>query len=114
LKVPDLRGKRICSSTRFADSITNASELSRRLSLRTSLDDSVEITSPREFLNKAIERICLGRPPDLIKEVVKGLFAKGLVDIRLAGCGYGDFVAWCRIDCSPLDPLLFWYVLQFL
>lgn len=50
------------------------------------------------------------RPPSAVVQVVKYLFLRDLVDHRVSGMGYGDFLLWCGLEITALDPLLFWYV----
>jgi hypothetical protein len=48
--------------------------------------------------------------PDDVREAVRALFIRNLVDLRITGFGYGDFLLWCgyTYEISPLEPALFW------
>jgi hypothetical protein len=46
--------------------------------------------------------------PDDVREVVRALFVRNMVDTRQSGLGYGDFLIWCGYDVNPLDPVIFW------
>jgi hypothetical protein len=48
------------------------------------------------------------RPHNDIRDAVRGLFVRNMVDVRFSGLGYGDFMLWCRFEVTPLDPVLFW------
>ena len=54
----------------------------------------------------------IGHPPRDVQDVVKGLFRRDLVDLNIAGFGYGDFLCWLNLPIQP-EPLLFDYVSNF-
>lgn len=64
--------------------------------------------SERGQLLHAVDVALHGRPSDDVRDAVRGLFLRELVDIRSSGVGYGDFLLWCRFEVTPLDPILFW------
>lgn len=43
-----------------------------------------------------------------VRDVVRGLFVRGMVDIRMTGLGHGDFLVWAGYEIDPFDPALFW------
>jgi hypothetical protein len=98
-----LRGLRLSSSSRFANCIADATN--RESILKNPQATSV-VAGPDVIFK--IDKILNGRPPDYVHDVVRSLFVRELVDVRVAGCGYSDFCLWCRFDCTPLDPALFW------
>ena len=50
----------------------------------------------------------IGRPSQTVQELVKALFVRDLVDLRISGFGYGDFLVWFGLPLYP-SPLLFDY-----
>jgi hypothetical protein len=36
-----------------------------------------------------------------------------MVDIRSSGCGYGDFLTWCRLPVDAYEPLLFYHYFNY-
>jgi hypothetical protein len=52
------------------------------------------------------------QPTKDVIDIVKGLFTRDLVDLQVSGCGYGDFLSWCRLPISS-EPLLFSYASNF-
>lgn len=107
LSVPQLKELRLCTSTRFADCITKASEQAAALRAVEALPETNEV---RPRVVAAVMRTFSGRPHPDVQDVIRGLFIRDLVSIRATMCAYGDCVVWCRMDCHPLDPALFWYV----
>lgn len=107
---PNLGKLRLCTESRFADCIAKASQLDL-LRRDPSLSDNAGAIISLSPLATRIIKSLLGRPPSEIHQVVRGLFVRDMVNVRDAGCGYGDFCLWCRFDdeCTPLDPALFWY-----
>jgi hypothetical protein len=98
-----LRDLRLNSPSRFADCIADATN--REKSLK---DPHTASAAARPDVIDKIDKVLHGRPPAFVHNVVRSLFVRELVDIRVAGCGYTDFCLWCRFDCTPLDPAMFW------
>jgi hypothetical protein len=55
----------------------------------------------------------MARPHNDIRDAVRGLFVRNMVDVRFSGVGYGDFMLWCRFELTPLDPVVFWKYCMF-
>jgi hypothetical protein len=105
IKDSALNSRRMCVSSRLADCITDATELLRNLE-PTKPPDS---RNPRDILLHEIRQVCCARPPSDVRDAVRGLFVREMVDVREAGLGYSDFLVWCRYqyDVTPLDPVIF-------
>lgn len=99
----------LISPTRYADSIMFATKhhvQSQQLERgRTRRTDGEEL-SMKQILEK-VNSLLLGRPEHDVQDVVRSLFVLDLVDIRVSGCGYGDFLVWCGIPVHALDPAVF-------
>ena len=113
LKDEKLEEMRLCCATRFSDRIHQATKFVKGLPAvatvdRISADDDGSLVVDTQALIDAIKWSCLGRPHEDIRDVVRGLFVRDMVAVRTAGCGYSDFLLWCRFDCTPLDPVMFW------
>ena len=81
---------------RYSDAITNACN-NPLLGMSISRDNA-----GRRSIEQGLQ------PPKDVYDIVKALFARELVDVQVSGCGYGDFLVWCRLPVSP-DPILFDY-----
>lgn len=96
--------QRLCSSQRFSDQIENATEYNTKLLKKPKLPSNSSI---QQKLTAEIDFLRLGRPPCNVQRVVKALFARDLVNVRLSRMGYGDFLLWCRFEVTLEDPLMY-------
>jgi hypothetical protein len=94
----DSKLRSVVDPLRYANAVTNASS-------HPLLNSHLSITNAREQLIEF-------QPPRDVQDVVKGLFRRGLVDLNISGCGYGDFLYWCHLPIQP-EPLLFDYISNF-
>lgn len=85
---------RLASPFRFADCIDGKSLIDN---VNEKIQDSLFLSIDRFFGGNC--------HPD-IKDVVRGLFVKQVVDVREVGFGYGDFLVWCGYEVIP-DPVLY-------
>ncbi len=83
---------------RYANAITNAS--------------AHPLVSSHLSTSNTREQIIGFRPPRDVQDLVKGLFRRDLVDLDIAGFGYGDFLCWLHLPIYP-EPLLFDYITNF-
>lgn len=90
--------------TRLADAVSNADEVLRRSAKTPTPSDSVE-TIARSILDAAL--------PQDAQFVVRGLFVRDLVDLNISGFGYSDFLVWCGLAITPMDPLLYDHNIQY-
>ncbi|GKY93881.1 hypothetical protein MPSEU_000355000 [Mayamaea pseudoterrestris] len=102
---------RMCVPNRMANCITDASNLLQKLEQPRAPDGG----SAHEMLFGKIQQICHGRPPTDVRDAVRALFLRNMVDIRAACLGYTDFLLWCRFtyDVTPLDPVVCAYGTNF-
>ena len=105
--------QRITCLARLSDVITQATQ--RELALRQfneiskpTAETDTAPSNARQLKWNTVQQICGGRPPDEVRQVVRALFVRDLVDMRQSGCGYTDFLIWTRFDVTPLDPCTFW------
>lgn len=87
---------------RYSDCVANATDRWKRIA---QLRRRVQVGG-RDALACALDVV----RPDDVREVIRSLFIRDMVNIRQAGLGYGDFLLWCGYEVHPLDPVLFWYV----
>lgn len=99
----DLFDLRLSAPLRFTEGITKATAKFQSLPNATFTHEST-----RNQLLHAVKIAVEGRPDNDIRDVVRGLFIRNLVDVRTSGVGYGDFMLWCRFEVTPLDPILYW------
>lgn len=100
-------GKNLIEPTRFADAVTKAAENVREVS------DNLSAVPPDATIEDVVRQVLVSAPHRDVHDVIKGLFLRDLVDIEVAGFGYGDYLIWCRLPISPLDPLLYVHSLNF-
>jgi len=96
--------KNLICPTRLADAVLNADEILRRPT--ESFPESASI----ETIAKAILG---GVLPQDAQDVVRGMFIRDLVDVRVAGFGYIDFLVWCGLPIIPMDPLLYDHAIHY-
>jgi len=103
-----LKNSRLSVPFRYAACISNSTKLKRDFIVE---HQSLIDTSDMDPVDRLLHEFRLSfrkEPPADVRNVVRGLFLRNLVDVRSLGFGYGDFLLWCRFDISPLDPLLYW------
>eukprot|EP00577_Skeletonema_sp_RCC1716_P005416 CAMPEP_0113387256 /NCGR_PEP_ID=MMETSP0013_2-20120614/8439_1 /TAXON_ID=2843 ORGANISM="Skeletonema costatum, Strain 1716" /NCGR_SAMPLE_ID=MMETSP0013_2 /ASSEMBLY_ACC=CAM_ASM_000158 /LENGTH=765 /DNA_ID=CAMNT_0000270139 /DNA_START=1 /DNA_END=2294 /DNA_ORIENTATION=+ /assembly_acc=CAM_ASM_000158 len=94
----DSKLKSVVDPLRYANAITNSSA-------HPLVNSHLSTTNAREqFIGF--------HPPRDVQDLVKGLFRRDLVDLNIAGCGYGDFLCWLHLPIQP-EPLLFDYTSNF-
>ncbi|KAK1744985.1 hypothetical protein QTG54_004276 [Skeletonema marinoi] len=94
----DSKLRSIVDPLRYANAITNSSA-------HPLVNSHLSTTNAREqFIGF--------HPPRDVQDLVKGLFRRDLVDLNIAGCGYGDFLCWLHLPIQP-EPLLFDYTSNF-
>ena len=95
---------------RYADAVSNSSE---NPLLDTSREFSVSLPGKHNITTTSfIAKFIQSQPPKDVQDIVKALFMRDLVDLKISGCGYGDFLSWCHLPIAP-EPLLFDYVSNF-
>lgn len=94
---------RLSVPLRFTTGISEATEKFRSLPKATFIH-----TNSHDQLMIAVEIALEARPHNDIRDAVRGLFVRNMVDVRFSGIGYGDFMLWCRFEVTPLDPVMFW------
>jgi hypothetical protein len=99
----ELFESRLSTPLRFTTGISEATDKFQSLPKAT-----VTHTNSHDQLMNAVDIALKARPPNDIRDAVRGLFVRNLVDVRFSGVGYGDFMLWCRFEVTPLDPVLFW------
>lgn len=100
------RLRSIISPYRYADAISKASE-------NPILDPSCSTKCVDR--NVASVSQLIGEPSHDVQDIVKGLFVRNLVDLRISGFGYGDFRVWLpnyKQSLAP-EPLLFHFSSNF-
>lgn len=55
----------------------------------------------------------ISKPSKDVQDAVRGLFIRDLVDLRISGFGYGDFIVWFGIPVCPSEIDLFMYYRNF-
>ena len=103
-----LKNSRLSVPFRYAACISNSTKLKCAFIVE---QRSLVDTSDMDPVDRLLHEFRLSfrkEPPADVRNVVRGLFLRNLVDVRSLGFGYGDFLLWCRFDISPLDPLLYW------
>ena len=93
----ELNGKTLIDFNRYSDMINKVTEFTQTecISLELDFDGFVE-----NFLTDLVV-------PIDVRDAIRSLFARDLVDIYTSLCGFGDAVVWLRLKIDPLDPLLF-------
>jgi hypothetical protein len=106
---PTLAGTRMCMPTRLADCITHATDILHRL------DKVSDAANFQDKLYCKIQQVYCGRPPSDVRDAVRALFVREIVDVREAFLGFADFLLWCRFpyDITPLDPVVCAYGTNF-
>jgi hypothetical protein len=99
----ELFESRLSAPLRFTAGISEATDKFQRFPKATATH-----TNDRDQLMHAAEIAVNSRPHNDIRDAVRGLFIRNMVDVRFSGVGYGDFMLWCRFEVTPLDPVLFW------
>jgi hypothetical protein len=105
---------RLANPLRYASCILKPTALAKQ---QTSFKSSsckvrLDLVQCKELAAAMQQTLNSRRLPDDARKAVRGLFIRNLVDLRITGFGYGDFVRWCgyTYEISPLEPALFWYV----
>ncbi|KAL9181415.1 hypothetical protein ACHAXT_010220 [Thalassiosira profunda] len=102
----DGRLRSVIDPLRYGDAVTDAAS-------NPLLDPSRKRVLNEIGEQRTVEQLIgLFQPPRDAQDVVRGLFMRDLVDLKVSGCGYGDFLTWCHLPLSP-EPLLFDYVSNF-
>jgi len=52
-------------------------------------------------------------PSPSVNHIVRSLYLRGLVDVSICNCGFGDWLVWNHLPVTPLDPLLFEHDLNY-
>jgi hypothetical protein len=99
----ELFESRLSSPLRFTAGISEATAKFQSLPKAT-----VAHTNSHDQLMNAVEIALEARPHNDMRDAVRGLFIRNMVDVRFSGIGYGDFMLWCRFEITPLDPVIFW------
>jgi hypothetical protein len=104
---------RLISPLRYANCITTSTAVMlEQRAHRNTLRLEAEVMGPIHSIHQEFLVFFEQQPRLNVLEAVRGLFLRNLVDVRISCLGYGDFLVWCQYDISPLDPVLFWYVLM--
>ena len=114
--IGDLFGEGINESitnyNRYVDCMHAFKMKKRRLHdiTRTFLDfvDVAEIES-----DELISEVFLSPPSMELQNVVRALFLSQLVDVDYSGCGYGDFLVWCRLPIDIYEPMLYEHIVNY-
>ena len=101
----DGRLRSVIDPLRYADAVADAAS-------NALLDPSRKRVLNEIGEQRTVEQLIGFQPPRDAQDVVRGLFMRDLVDLKVSGCGYGDFLSWCHLPFSP-EPLLFDYVSNF-
>ncbi|KAL3795637.1 hypothetical protein HJC23_002044 [Cyclotella cryptica] len=96
----------IIEPLRYADAISNASVNPVWDPSHSAKYDDKNVASVSQLI---------GQPSQDVQDLVKGLFVRNLVDLRISGLGYGDFRVWLPSYSQPLapEPLLFHFSSNF-
>ena len=99
-RIEELKGKSLIDFTRYSDLVNIAANV---VKIENESFESDYTISVNHFMTKAA--------PDDVRDVIRSLFARDLVDIYTSLCGFGDVMVWLqwesRLPCDPLDPVLF-------
>jgi hypothetical protein len=108
----------IISPKRYANAITQATERFHQHKAIAKLLNEACLThaSPSERVQQAVKMVdamLASQPPEDVRDLIRSLFARRMVDIRSSGCGYGDFLTWCRLPVDAYEPLLFYHYFNY-
>jgi hypothetical protein len=99
-RIEELKGKSLIDFTRYSDLVNLAANVVK-----------VKNESSESDYNKSLNHFLTKEAPDDVRDVIRSLFARDLVDIYTSLCGFGDVMVWLkwesRLPCDPLDPVLF-------
>ena len=97
--------KSVASLTRYSDAVRDAAANVSYECFITNTPTIIKVCKGKVIKNEV--------PVKDVRDVVRGLFLRDLVDTRISGCGYGDYLVWCKLPVTPLDPLLYDHCLQY-
>jgi hypothetical protein len=101
----NVRLRSLIDPRRYADAVSNSSN-------HPLLDPNRQDSDINTMGTCSIDSLIGIQPPAQVVDTVKALFTADLVDLQVSGCGYGDFLIWCRLPVSP-EPILFDYISNF-
>ena len=93
------RLRSIIDPLRYADAISNAST--------NSFNTECSRKTNSDILDAGLISSYIDQPSQDAQDVVKALFIRDLVDLRISGFGWGDFSVWFRLPISPSEPHIF-------
>jgi len=102
----------LINPTRYSDLITNASD-QRSLRMEEVRKSVLFDCVPESEDDETVREVFLAPVSQDVRDVVRGLFLRQLVDTGISGCGYGDFLTWYRLPVSPFDSMIFEHAVQF-
>jgi len=94
-RTEELKGKTLIDFSRYSDIVINIGD--------SSPDNETPVTNIMCKANNFLK----SKVPNDIRDAIRSLFARDLVDIYTSLCGFGDAVVWLRLPIHPLDPLIF-------
>lgn len=97
-------GKNLICFTRLADAILNANEVLRTPPRAITASNSIEVIA-KSILESVL--------PQDAQDVVRGLFIRDMVDLDTARFGYSDYLVWCGLPITPMDPLLYDHAIHY-
>ncbi len=103
----------ITNEYRYADGLTNEfkAKNQRLMDIEKSFLENCNMDEVVE--DSVIKKIFLSGPSQELQNVIKGLFLSQLVDTEYAGCGYGDFLVWCRLPIHIYEPMLYEHIANY-
>ena len=96
----NIRFRSIIDPLRYADAISNAST-------NTSFNPDCSRKKSSDLVNPELISSYIDQPSQDVQDVVKALFVRDIVDLRISGFGWGDFSVWFRLPISPCEPHIF-------
>ncbi len=102
----------ITNYNRYVEGICEFKMKDRRLhDIKRTFLDFVEIENVES--DDLINEVFLSPPSRELQLVVKTLFLSQLVDVDFSGCGYGDFLVWCRLPIHIYEPMLYEHIVHY-
>lgn len=107
------RNELLTNENRYSESINNAFAIRKRrlLDIKKSFLDSCSTDKLED--DDIIQKIFLSPPSKELQNVVRGLFLSQLVETDYSGCGYGDFLVWCRLPIHIYEPMLYEHIVNY-